>query len=341
MGLLSPRTAAKIKMTSRIDCTYRWLGLLCVGWFLAQTWVSAVTTNVLYSTAFEASEGYDGAYTLIGQADWVGEGTGGNGLVTNFFPGTGMNQQAFIGYFPPETNDSILSVYRPLHYAPTSGRSERVRFEVDMSVIDSSNNQYDDFRWSIYDDEGVNAQRLFTLNFDNSTYLISYSLDDTNAFRSTDKYFTNTVIYHLMIEMDFGSNDWSAFLDNERIVSHQRITTRNSVLSLGDIDAVWVLGVPNQPGDNYLLFDNYQVTVETDTQAEPDATLEAVALLPDGRFLLRMSGPPGASYVLEYSVNLRQWTPIKTNTIGTDGWLDFLDPDAPKDTQRLYRARKL
>jgi hypothetical protein len=312
---------------------------VCLAWFLTSAISLAVTTNVLYSTAFEASEGFDGTYTLIGQAGWIGEGTGGNGLVTNFFPG--WNQQAFIGYFPPEGNENSLSVYRPVPYSPTPGRSERVRFEVDMCVIDSTNGEYDDFRWSLYNNEGVNAQRLFTLNFDNSSYLISYSLDDTNGFLTTDKYFTNTLIYHLAIEMDFRTNDWSAFLDNERIVSHQPITTQGAALSMGDLDAVWVLGVAARPGDNYLLFDNYRISVESNTTVEPEAALEGVAVLPGGQFLLRLSGPPGRTYVLEYSLDLHQWSAIKTGTVGSDGWLDFLDTDASQNSRRFYRARQL
>lgn len=312
--------------------------LVCAAWLCAVPTASAGYTNVLFSTGFEASEGYDGAFTLRGQVGWVGEGSGGNGLVTNFF--TGMKQQAFIGYFPPDTNDTLLSVYQPVHYAPKAGQAEHVRFEVDMSVIDSSNGQYDDFRWSVYDDEGANAQRLFSLNFDNSTFQVSFALDDTNGFRSINRKFTNSVLYHLTIDMNFLANDWSAFLDNERIVSHQPITTRGSVLSLGDIDAVWVLGNPDEPGDNYLLFDNYQIAVDSDAAVEPEATLDAVARLSSGAFLVRLSGPPGSTYALEFSNDFKLWTPIKTNTVGTDGWLDFLDVDAVRDALRFYRARK-
>ena len=43
--------------------------------FLAATARSA--TN-LFSTQFEAVEGYNGAWTLVGQQGWLGEGTGGN-----------------------------------------------------------------------------------------------------------------------------------------------------------------------------------------------------------------------------------------------------------------------
>ena len=69
--------------------------------------VFAATTNV-YSTQFEAAQGYNINLDLIGQAGWLGSGTGGNGLLTNAMPGQG--QQAYIGFDAPNPADDMLFV---------------------------------------------------------------------------------------------------------------------------------------------------------------------------------------------------------------------------------------
>src|SRR5580765_6609135 len=59
--------------------------------------------TLVFSTGFEVSEGYDEGFTLVGQNGWVSSGSGGNGILTNFFEGEG--QQGFIGFTSP-TNSS-------------------------------------------------------------------------------------------------------------------------------------------------------------------------------------------------------------------------------------------
>jgi hypothetical protein len=307
--------------------------LLCLG--LAG---QGATTNVWFETGFEAEEGYDGRYTIVGQNGWIGEGTGGNGLVTNFF--TGMRQQAFIGYFPPLDEDTSLSVWQPLNYTNTPGAGATIRFSVTMSIIDSSNGNYDEFRWSAYNTGEADAHRFFSLNFDNATYKISYSLDDTRGFIDTGHFFTNTALYGLVIHMNFASNLWSAFLDDVVIVRDQPITTVGAALHLGDIDAVWVYADPKKPGNNYLLFDDYRVIIVSPAPPEPDLELAYMGRLPGGQILVRVSGPPGKACALDFTRDFQGWQPLYTNTIGSTGWLDFLDLGAASDIQRFYRARR-
>ncbi|HOW64314.1 MAG TPA: hypothetical protein P5186_14935 [Candidatus Paceibacterota bacterium] len=313
--------------------------MLLALWLGSVITANAAYTNILYSTRFEAEEGFLGQYTLAGQGDWLGEGTGGNGLVTNFFPG--LKQQAFLGYFPPTTaGEDFSTVWHPINYVPTTGSSGQVLFTVDMSVIDSTTTNRDEFRWSIYNADGANAKRLFSLNFDNLTQEISFSLDDGQGFVFTGHYFSNAVVYNLAIEMTLASNRWSAFLDETQLVKDEPITTTGATLSLGDVAAVWAIANPTKPGENYLLFDNYTVTTASQQPAEPEASIEYVAHLPGGEFLLRMKGPPGKEYAMDYTWDLMNWIPLKTNTIGSDGWLDFIDTTAFVDPRRFYRARR-
>lgn len=75
--------------------------------------------TVIYATGFEVEEGYsyaDEFLPLRGQMGWIGEGSGGNGLLTNFFEGFG--QQAYVGFAPPAPKDELLNIWRPAIYRP-------------------------------------------------------------------------------------------------------------------------------------------------------------------------------------------------------------------------------
>ena len=77
-----------------------------------------------------------------------------------------------------------------------------------MQIADSTNGQCDDFRWSVYN---TNGARLFTLDFDNSSF--RSRTDSTIApFVPTGLKFDNEGFYDLAISMNFGGNLWSATL---------------------------------------------------------------------------------------------------------------------------------
>jgi hypothetical protein len=307
-----------------------WFALAGPMLFAAQN--GAVT---LFSTGFEALEGYDGDYTLAGQNLWIVEGSGGNGLVTNYFPGGG--QQGFLGYHPPTNHESFVILRRPLNYVPPPRHPTVVRFAVDMGIVDSGNSAYDDFRWSVYN---LSSNRLFSLSFDNTNLAIAYALDDGTGFVYTGRNFTNSTIYHLEIAMDFSKNRWTATLNDVSLLAAQPITTTGAELDLGDIDVVWAIADPKKPGDNYLLFDNYTVTA---AYPPPPASLQfhAFVYLPQGQFFLGGTGESLRSVRLEASSDFRTWVPVATNVIAASGDLGFLDADAGKFSRRFYRARLL
>jgi len=293
-------------------------------------------TNVFF-TGFEASEGYDTRYTLVGQQGWLGMGTGGNGLVEDFFPGQG--QQAYIGYWPPEhSNETETIVWRPLNFDPVSAGLPVVEFSVLMSIEDSSstNGQYDNFQWQVYNHR---TNRLFTLDFDNFYQDISYRLDGTNEWTTTQVRFTNGVPELLVVTMDFAANRWSATFGGRLIATNQPLTTTGASLTLGEIDVVWVYYDPARPGDNYLLFDNFRV-VARPAVARPRLTL--LERTERGHVWLRVEGQPGVRYVLEAAASpvAGSWLPLRTNASG-DGILDFIDTSAANVPARFYRARVL
>lgn len=309
-------------------------GVLAAAWLgLALRAASAIEPQVLFATGFEAAEGYNAALSLRGQQGWLGEGSGGNGLVHEFFEG--MGQQAFIGFAPPAPKDTVLSVWRPFNVpAPTPERPVW-KFSVQMQIVDSTNGQYDDFRWSAYNTEG---HRLFTLDFDNSSLEINYLLDDTNGFRPSGFTFSTEVVYRLEIWMNFARNNWQAVMNGQVVVDAQPLTTTGARLDLSDIGAVWAIRTPGRPGDNYLLFDDYRLTIEP-TDHIP-VTLEAWGLNADGAFELFLHAERNRTFALEVSTDLREWFPLATNRL-TEGVWFHTDATAPGYPWSFYRAREV
>jgi formylglycine-generating enzyme required for sulfatase activity len=292
----------------------------------------AATTNI-FSTQFEATEGYSTTINLVGQNGWLGFGSGGNGLVTNYLEGHG--QQAFIGFFPPDQGDDQLSVWRPINLAPVPTNMPVVQFSVLMSIVDSSTTDYDDFYWSVYNEQG---DSLFTLDFDNYNFRIYYLLDGTNNFVGTGKTFTNDDTNTLVITMNFTQNSWAATFDGVLLATNKAITTTGAPLNLGYVDAVWVVFDPAYPGDNYMLFDNYQITAEV---LPPPARAE------EARFF-RMAGPVASTITAFSADGYVTWTNAPTNatfTVQTASsllspinWVDYIQVPAtnPVTTHRLY-----
>jgi hypothetical protein len=294
----------------------------------AHSSVSAPAT--LYATRFEPEEGFSTTAYLAGSAGWISAGSGGNGIVTNYLPDSG--QSAYLGFFAPDPGDNYLTVWRPVNYTPTF--APVVNFSVVMQVVDSSttNSHRDNFRWEVFNAAG---QSLFYVLFDNYDLSIWRGLDNGLEYDTTWS-FTNVDYYQLEIAMNFASNRWDAFLGGTQIVTNEPITTTGAELTFGDADAVWLLSDTNSPGDNYMLFDDYTITVD----APP--TLSPLVHPPQpagaGLFLLRVDGQNEARYAVEASTNLLQWTALKTN-VATGGYFDYLDTGAGGSQARYYRAR--
>jgi hypothetical protein len=60
-------------------------------------------------------------------------------------------------------------------------------------------------------------------------------------------------------------------------------------------------------------------------------------ILPDKCFRLAMPGPDAAWFYLQCSTDLVNWTSVCTNQ-AINGSIDFVDPDAPGNPSRYYRA---
>lgn len=288
----------------------------------------------IYSTQFEVAQGFKPELDLAGQDGWTKIGSGGNGLVTNFFAGQG--QQAYIGFTPPAAGDTNLFLYRPVNFSPVAAGLPLVRFSTLLTMIDSNNDEYDFFQWSVYNQDG---DRLLTVDFDVFATNVSYALDGNNPFVNTGVKFGFGTPYTLTITMNFASNRWSATLNSALLATNQPLTTTGRPLTLGDVDAVWDLYDPARPGSNYMVFDNYSITAGAFSPAlPPPPRLEVLGRTGNGLTGLRLTGQSGNKFAIEATTNFTHWTALKTNLL-LDGSFDYLDTTAPTLSRRLYRAR--
>ncbi len=313
----------------------RFLRALCLPalYLAALTSGIGASTNV-FLTHFEPGEGYTNNFDLVGQGGWLGQGTGGNGIVSNFIAGQG--QQAYLGYAAPKPGEDYSVIYHPLNFNPLPAALPVVKFSVLMNIVDSTNDGFDNFRWTVYN---RNIERLFSLDFDNYYTNISYLLDGTNVLAPTGVSFAPGANYPLLVTMDFASNRWSATFNNTLLVTNQPISTIGATLDLGDIDAEWLIYDTNTPGNNYLLFDNYFVTAEAYpvTPVQP-ARVEFLDITEEGWALLRVFGQANSRWALEATTNLVNWTALKTNVV-SDIYFDVVDKTAAGLPRRYYRAR--
>lgn len=312
----------------------RWLALTTFLLLFTASSGFAAQPTILYTTGFETSDGYDPEFELTGQDGWISEGTGGNGLIDERFPGRGL--QGYVGFNPPlNTGEFSFSAWRPVNYDPIAEGAPIVKFQVVMEIADSTDTaNRDDFRWSVYNIDGI---RLFTLGFNNATAEICFALDDGQGFQPTPYSFLRDTIYDLEILMDFEKNTWSAILDTTVIVESQSMTTTGATLNLGDIDAVWYYLDPNAIGDNFMAFDDYAITAESPAPIRP--TVMPLHREPTGEILVRLIGQPDVDYTIEASGDLIQWTDIKTAR-SNDGLIDHYDVEAIGMKARFYRGRR-
>ena len=299
---------------------------------LAQAATLLGQERTVYHTDFEAEQDFDIEFALLGQGGWEGEGSGGTGLVEENFEG--MGQQAYLGYWPPtEKSEKFTSLWQSAK--GIEPEESRVTVTLVMMIVDSTNNQRDDFRWILYNDT---VQRLMTIDFDNETRNINYALDNDD-FLPTGYSFEPEALYDLKFVMDFSANTWTFFVGEEIIVNEQKLTTKDARLAFGDLGPSWVYRKPESPGDNYIVFDDYRITVERSAEAPKSPPKLAWAGWTDeGAALMKLDGDATSEYTIEYSTNLKTWKtpkivqPVETST-------NIEDIESPKQKQRFYRAQ--
>jgi len=329
--------------------------LAATGWLAGTALAASVGSAqplILYETGFERFEGFSADQDLVGQGNWIGLATdlegkptvlAGNGVLSEPVPGF-QGQYAYIGYDAPQ-RAADFNIWRPVNLRPTGQPLPLIRFQVSFQINDSTEQAkfYDDFRWSVY---SVAEHRLFSLDFDNDSLGVNYILDDARGDQPppivpTGFTFEHGEPYDLEMDLNFQRNLWTARINGVVVVNAQPITSSGAALTLGDVDAVWVIRTPGSPGDNYMIFDDYRISVLPLSDIPP--TLEPVGLLNNGAFVVRVFGEPGVTYRLEASTltasGPSSWTAVATGLAQSPGgYVDLQDPGAGAEASRTYRA---
>ena len=223
---------------------------------LGLTGLLSASAAVLYSTQFDKIT--TATYELAGQKGWIKDTAsgGGNGLITNF----NGSQAAYVGLFDLRPADDFISLWRPINHTPVikPGTRGQVLRRMSRSWIPQPPTG------TIFFGAYITCMRIaFSRSISiTKTSGIYYILDGTNEWVYSGAAFENDVTYKLQLTMNFARNRWSAALDGTNILKDLPITTMNAPLTLGDIDAVWAVFDRDKPGDNFMVFDNYQVVTE-------------------------------------------------------------------------------
>lgn len=296
-------------MNSGFRTTKVCLGLIICILSVSPWQLAGQQTRVLFQTGFEASEGYSPVSNLNGVNGWSSTSNGGSGIPDDsFFPNEG--QQAFIGFAPfediSEENFSLF-LWNPVNFTPDGPEDSIVEFRVMFQIFDSTTGSRDDFRWSFFNREN---KRLFTIDFDNSSLRINYLLGSSSDFILTRTPFVNDKPYQLRVVLNFQTNKWSAFLDEQLILAELPLVEDGIEASLSDVSIIWSVKDVAAPGDNFMVFDNYRVSVLS-TRPSVEMFKE-----PDGTVVLRASSAIASTWQLQYSDNLTSWETLFDANLG-------------------------
>ncbi|MHB8520025.1 MAG: hypothetical protein ACYDH9_04640 [Limisphaerales bacterium] len=250
----------------------------------------------IYYTGFEASEGYSSGFFLSGQQGWKSQGAGDNGVDYNDFGDNG--QQAYVGYHSSSPG-SVLYVWQPLSILVDTNTRPVITFSTYMSIIDSTDGNYDGFGWDFYN---ANGDRLFLLDFDNTNLKIYYQVNGASAYVDSGSSFDNGKVYYLEVRMDFARNRWNAYLDNAAIVTEQPLSAAPGTATMGDIDAGWFPRT-SQNGDNYMVFDDYWVRADVSAAPRLVVPPQTQAVITGTNVVLFVVADSGLSLFYQWTFN--------------------------------------
>ncbi|MEM7383902.1 MAG: hypothetical protein AAF514_03070 [Verrucomicrobiota bacterium] len=275
--------------------------------------IGSASAALVYATDFEDfSEGTD---QLVGTEGWQGtfEGTESHGIDNGTIADGG--QSAYIGFGLPVTSNPddglVVSAYRPINLDPVGDGFSLVRFQSTIAIFDSSNSQYDSFFISAYDRSG---NFLSGLVFDNTEEFFGIWRYDGEEFYDTGIFFDHEIAYEVQLDIDFGTNRWSADLDGQSLFEDETFSQASLNNGLGDFSFEWELTNAALPGDNWLSFDDVIIQRFVDNnppEPQDPSPIEITSIAMDqGQIAIRWNAVPDQSYRVQRSANLVDWANI-------------------------------
>ena len=328
--MYSPSLIVRSKL---IDST---LGLVLI----VTTMTASISQTVLYTTDFSDFPLGDGQWA--GNDGWESshpEPTV-HGIVDGYFGDN--NRSASIGFNPPNGEPIISTVFRPLNVDPIELNQSFVNLSADVAIADSTNEFYDSFYLSIFNRD---AQVLGSVLFDNTIDSFGLWRYDGFEFEELGVLFNHGQLYHLDIRIDFANNLWSAYLDNMSIFTDVNFTegSDNVRRDLGDFAIEWEVSNLDSPGDNWMLIDNWEVSLHASAHSTPllseTEIIAQIYIRPNGSVRLRWQGQVNTAYIVDKSSDLVQWSETARVTTDDSAAGHYVDNAKNKPTMSFYRLR--
>jgi hypothetical protein len=216
--------------------------------------------DVLYATDFETFS--DGAGEVVGTDGWRGVRV--NSEVQGIIDGLGgSGKAAYIGLLTPTNRSGTM--FRPLNFAPIAQARPIVSFSADVGVFDSTNDRYDLFAVSLYNQAG---QYLAGIWFNNADLTI-FGANGASARFTTPLKFEPDSMIRLDATVNFLANTWSAAWGGVPLFDNKPFNVDSRTLDLAYVTFDWLVSDANlaNAGDNFLLIDNFSVSASLGLKA--------------------------------------------------------------------------
>ncbi len=314
--------------------------LLCgYGLFLAGLAQPLGAEDIIYQTDF--SDFNAGQDQLAGREGWEGShvGQGLHGIDEDIY--VGQDHSAYLGGTPTDNQTDLVRVYHSFHEAvPQQAEIKRLQFQVLFGIVESLIGGYDTFSFVFYSETN---EFLAALHFDTTEFDYGIWTDDGEEATYTGEVFLTDYLHLLTVEIDPQNNQWQADLDGIPIFETIAFTSQsaNSPAPVGKIAAEWRISDPSDPGDNWLLFDDWRVTGTLETPGPPVPDLTTIQKLADGSIELRWNAVPQGQYRVYTSEDGLDWTPIDPLILTTDDSPQAFYTASPPSaiSRRLYRVQ--
>lgn len=299
-----------------------------------------------------------GDNTIIGTESWTGTHSTLklHGIVSETEHGiAGIGKAAVIGgnYGTILSTSKYVYLWRPVNIDPVALNQEVATFSMVFGIKDSSSAssfRRDNFEVMIYNQSGTTIGALQfdnkTLDSSNQPYRSIYRTEwngSSLTYKNTGYTFLPQTLETLEIRVNFRTNRWTASLGGVPLFQDLVFYSPASTQNLGSFRVRMIVSNPStvttylQPGDNYLLFDDY--TVRTDaltTELEMSRTSSGAAKL-------TWNEEAGVTYQVEYSSDCKTWNSNLVNskhTAALTGTANFTDPTTPIPARRFYRVKR-
>ncbi len=294
--------------------------------------VSTLHAVTIYSTDFSTFPVGDDQ--LVDHESWESDANGLalHGIDNDLIPGGGNS--AFLGLNPPD--EDYISVWRPLDYSPLDQKKTIIRFSAVIAIIDSTNSKWDNFFISF---NNQNGDALASINFDNTNSYIF--LDDTEDVINTEFQFVQDTFYQMELVIDFTKNEWSGSLDDEIVFDKVQFHGGDKKLDLGNLSVDWFITNLEQPGDNWISFDDISVIAESGPYTAPSINVSINNAL--NKIYLSWESEPKRRYEIERSSDLIQWNSGAPNSVfisgNESGKMSYTDSIGDQSSSRFYRLK--